>query len=281
MPVSLIAIVACSMLAALCLISRRPSLNGTTLVGPWRWLFSWVCLGLVVELGAYWGQSSPTMTEVWRYVFTVGAFCPLMAILGAKRPQNIGWQFIVGTLWVVLILPAGELLVLWQGGELDVGPMREWLFVVLLLVGFTNYALTRHTLVALLATLSVAVMLWQHLPAVAQVPWLDFRWGLIGSGLAIILLWWQTRERDERVGWDRLWVDFRDHFGLVWGLRVMERVNATGKLCGWKQELGWFGFAGSEPFTEDEEAQRERTIRTLLRRFVSSEWIDVRVHGKD
>ena len=69
-----------------------------------------------------------------------------MAILGAKRPQNIGWQFIVGSLWIVLILPAADNVLLWRGGQLNIGAVREWFLTVLLFVGLSNYLLTRYGL---------------------------------------------------------------------------------------------------------------------------------------
>ncbi len=42
--------------------------------------------------------------------------------------------------------------------------------------------------------------------------------------------------------YDRVWTDFRDLFGTVWSLRVMERVNETARLQQWNWELTWSGF---------------------------------------
>ncbi len=43
-----------------------------------------------------------------RYLVAITTFLPGMAVLGAKRPQHWGWQFIVATLWVTLAWPALE-----------------------------------------------------------------------------------------------------------------------------------------------------------------------------
>lgn len=57
----------------------------------------------------------------------------------------------------------------------------------------------------------------------------------------------------------------------------MERVNTTAKIANWDSELNWFGFMNADGMTEDECQERERAVRTLLRRFVSKEWIEKRL----
>ena len=43
---------------------------------------------------------------IYRVVFAALSVCPVMSLLGAKRPQYGVWQFIVGSLAAVLALPA-------------------------------------------------------------------------------------------------------------------------------------------------------------------------------
>ena len=201
-----------------------------------------------------------------------------MAVLGAKRPQNIGWQFIVLTLWIVLILPVGERMVLWQAGALDEGPARRWLIVILLILGMTNYALTRFSFAALLGTTGQVMLLIPHLPLVRGESEAQISWGIVCIAAGIIWAWRIAGPRTHQ-GWDAVWRDFRDAFGMVWSLRVMERVNSTGKLSGWKSSLTWYGFA--PPIGSQEESnQVSRTLRTLLRRFVSAAWIEDRLPDK-
>ena len=274
-----------AILSCLLIAFRRGRFSGTTLIAPSRWaVFSLLLLG-VVELLPWFVALSESTTRALYYVAATAAFCPLMAVLGAKRPQNIGWQFIVVSLWGVFVLPVGEMLVLWQGAELDEGPARRWFAVILLGVGLTNYALTKFGSAALLATVGQTLLSLPHLPfRIADWPW-HFSMGNLCIALAVLYAFFQTRsghtppETDlsqDADNWNGVWRDFRDAFGMVWSLRVMERVNATGKLCNWSDELTWFGFGKSEPIPEEESEERERTMRTLLRRFVSSDWIDQR-----
>jgi len=251
-------------------------------------MFCLVLLG-AVELLPWFLSLTDAILRAWHYVAATAAFCPLMAILGAKRPQNMGWQFIVVSLWGVFILPVGEMLVLWQGAALDEGPARQWFAVILLGVGFTNYALTRFGFAALMVTVGQTLLLLPHLPfPLTDAAW-HFAVGNACVALSVVVAFLQTRDAELNKaespegsqGWNRVWQDFRNAFGLVWSLRVMERVNATGKICHWSDELTWFGFCKSESPTEAECKERDRTMRTLLRRFVSTEWIDRRKSDAD
>lgn len=77
---------------------------------------------------------------------------------------------------------------------------------------------------------------------------------------------------------DRVWLDFRDAFGVAWGLRVAERLNASAAMYSWPVTLTWQGFRGRQEGTSDiPPAAVEEGLRGLLRRFVSPEWIDSRL----
>ena len=86
--------------------------------------------------------------------------------------------------------------------------------------------------------------------------------------------------------YDRLWLDFRDSLGMLWALRVQERINAAARQHGWNLELAWSGFrsgAGDAQLTAIDraiEAGLRTTFRGLLRRFVSGSWIGERLDGK-
>ena len=105
-------------------------------------------------------------------------------------------------------------------------------------------------------------------------------------GLAAIVLAWGLQAAGLPRGkaaapLDRVWLDFRDAFGVVWSLRVAERVNSTAAMVGWPVTLGWHGFRGPEGFSdgvsEMSAAVVEEMLRAPLRRFVSPEWIDQRL----
>jgi hypothetical protein len=83
------------------------------------------------------------------------------------------------------------------------------------------------------------------------------------------------------VALDRVWLDFRDAFGAVWALRVMERMNAASTMYGWPVLLSWNGFSPRDdaPEVSPVPPTVEESLRTLLRRFVSPEWIDERMQA--
>ena len=80
-------------------------LRGTTLRAPCGWsvlsLLIIVAAEVLIDLLRL-GAAAATV----RYLAATTTLCPLIGLLGAKRPQDRGWQFIVATLWVVLALPA-------------------------------------------------------------------------------------------------------------------------------------------------------------------------------
>ncbi len=70
---------------------------------------------------------------------------------------------------------------------------------------------------------------------------------------------------------ERLWFWFRDHWGVVWALRVVERFNRSAELARWPVRLTWFGLTPVAPSaaetTSPDEAEVEATFRGLIRRF--------------
>ena len=69
---------------------------------------------------------------------------------------------------------------------------------------------------------------------------------------------------------DRLWLGFRDRFGLVWGQRLREQFNRSAVHAGWPVTLRWTGLR-LRPGTSlpRPEVQEEilATLRALLKRF--------------
>ncbi len=78
------------------------SLEGTTLRAPWYWTLAAV---VAPGRGRVFRRAVPLSASHVRYLAAVATFCPLMAVLGAKRPQDRPWQFVVLSLWIVLALP--------------------------------------------------------------------------------------------------------------------------------------------------------------------------------
>ena len=96
---------------------------------------------------------------------------------------------------------------------------------------------------------------------------------------------------------DRLWFDFFDTFGIVWGRRIQDRFNFVAEKEDWPSRLDLHGLNEATATNRDsrssnpEHQQRlfgqgetnsrmEHVFRWLLRRFVDPEWIDQRLGAK-
>ncbi len=269
---------------------QRSRLTGTTLVAVWYW--SVVCLvtiagaELLIALAA--GQPAASWVMPLRLLAATSSFCPTMALLGAKRPQDRGWQFIVVALWGVLSLPGFHWLLF--GGVREMHPAQLGFFAILVGVGLVNGTGTRYWPASVLYAAGQALLLAPFVWIVA--PWIDPTVGSCAGLASMIGGWWLMAirwppARSAHMGLDRVWFDFRDAFGAVWSLRVMERMNASAAMYAWPVRLTWNGFVpyaseqdeadGGPPVLQVPSAV-EPSLRTLLRRFVSAEWIDERMN---
>ena len=92
----------------------------------------------------------------------------------------------------------------------------------------------------------------------ALVPWLGW------------LCWWKWR--GQGTAFDRLWLDFRDRWGLMWSQRVREQFNHAAENAGWPVQLNWSGLVmrkdGAERGVADEGKYVE-TLRAVVQRFVA------------
>lgn len=182
------------------------------------------------------------------------------------------------------MLPAAESLLLRPGQRLVLGDARGLFLVLIVLLAAVNYLPTRYAMAALVLASGQVMALAPYSPL------RGFSLGASGSAVGLVLAGaalgaaWGLAVRGRDAGpLDRVWLDFRDAYGLLWGLRVMERINATANQLGWDVELRWSGFrhrhhAGE--LRELPEAQRQalqQALESLLRRFVSRAWITERL----
>jgi hypothetical protein len=165
------------------------------------------------------------------------------------------------------------------------GDARGWFLWILIALGPLNFVPTRFWVPALLLAAGQTIALSVYLPVLRrELVSESSAAGLAMAGSALVVAWLASRRiRVCSNAYDRLWLDFRDRFGLLWSLRVQERVNALAKQEGWPLEVAWSGFCDSKtgaPLAALDPAI-EPTLRTslkgLLRRFVSSEWIAERL----
>jgi hypothetical protein len=69
---------------------------------------------------------------------------------------------------------------------------------------------------------------------------------------------------------DRLWLDFRDRFGMVWGQRLREQFNRSAAHAGWPIYLSWKGVRRTPGLAHLDARTHDAmtaTMRSLLKRF--------------
>ncbi len=296
-----VAAVAIGLVTLVGLFRSRRSLAGTTLLSSWRWSVWAVGTLTVCELTAAAagspGGRPPTWLAPLRFVALTSTFCPMMALWGARRPQNREWKYIVGCLWLVLALPAAWGF-LWQAGRFRLEGIWAFFLLGLIGLGACNHLLTRYWPSSLAYAAAQLVLVAPYLPGPGgSLPsgqgagtGLLALMGQLGLAAALALAHGVAARHRRPPPHDpnplnRLWFAFRDTFGAVWALRVAQRTNAAATMYNWKIELRWDGFyithppAGPSPLENGDlpaETARavERHLRSLLRRFVSTDWIN-------
>ena len=274
-------VVLCSLGVGLAVLGRGwTAVRRTTLLGPWSWAVAAFVTWALVELAVAVGIIGSDTSEAARFAGVALSFCPIVAVLGAKRPQHAAWSFVVLSLWAIVALPAAENFVLHAGQKLSLGDARAWFLWILVALGPINYGVTRFGFAALILAAAQVVALGPYLalvhrPAVAQPSLV----GLVLAVGALLAAWTYLRGSGKPVdnALDRAWLEFRDAYGLLWGLRVAERFNAVAQQNRWGVELTWSGFrvAGSgEAVAQINSAIEEAvaaSLHSLLRRFGSNE----------
>jgi hypothetical protein len=266
----------------------RLSNRGTTLVAPWTWAAFSTSAVAGTELAAGLAGLGAGWILPLRTIAAMSTFCPLMAVLGAKRPQDRAWQFVVLALWAVLCLPAAEGWLFGAGEPQETHPARAWFLLVLVGVTAVNYLPTRYWFSSLLFSAAQIAVLSAYLPfggrgfPGAAGPLLGLALSLAAAAAAVFGPAAARRARDPL---DRAWLDFRDRFGTLWALRVAERINASARMYGWPTHLRWTGFVHGDAAPGDNHPRLQGKLepaialglRNLLRRFVSDAWLTERL----
>lgn len=268
-------------------IQARRSIRGTGLELAWKWslaaslsvLATWLATGVLGLLNAPWNDMA------W-YCVAVLLLCPLIAVLGARRPGVAVWNwFVVLPLLAVLGWPvAAAASYGGNPGSLILDSPHLLGIVLVLVMGCGNYLGTRFQASAVLLAATV-ILLTLPLASVAHWPLTTAHARLIAvwcTGGSALLAWFAARcATAGPPGPDRVWRDFRDQFGIVWANRIQDRVNERAVQEAWPVRLERAGFAppgSSTTAAPPQTSERvEHTLRWLLRRFVDDEWIDARL----
>jgi hypothetical protein len=259
------------------LICAHRHLRGTTLQAPIVW--AGIALGVIALVEMLLGGSSSPTADGWRCLAALGTFCPSMALLGAKKPQDRGWQFVVVTLWLVLALPVVQNLVFSPSARLDLHPAWRWFLMLLIGIGVSNYLPTRFVGPAIFIGGAQSLLLHSQL----SLPWNASSHAAVVVALvvwAVASCWIGLSSQRLTLAHnpaDQVWLDFRNAFGAVWALRVLERVNSAARQANRPERLRWQGFTDDwDPWqtrADETPDPLQVTLVMLLRRFVSEEWI--------
>jgi hypothetical protein len=282
-PATVVSAVA-ALIAIAILLSRYRAVVGTTLVPAWCWSLGAILALAVVQLGSRFISPSGRGPELEPLQFAAAGlvFCPVIALLGAMRPQHNYWNFIVASAWCLLALPAAENYFMNLGQPLEIGAARGWFLWIMILLLPVNYAATRFAIASFVAMAGEVVLFSRYLPLMSPVSGNPQALGILLLSLSLaIALALSLREAAVANRFDRAWLDFRDRFGMLWGLRVTERVNAVAASQSWDFLLTWRGLQRSATgafIREDElDSSLKRVLSAALmgifRRFISRERI--------
>jgi hypothetical protein len=275
------------------LVSSRQPISQTTLIAAWWWALAALLAWTLVEIAA--AALLPIAIKPWQEPLRLAAvaltFCPVVALIGAKRPQHGPWNFVVLALWAIVALPAAEAFFLRRGQPIDMGDARGWFLWILILLTPINYLPTRFWLSSLLLALGQTLALAPYLPLLHDVgrsP-ASSHFQLLALHLAataLLTAWAIARTRRKTTNpYDLLWLNFRDTFGLFWSLRVQERINTAAQQYNGDLTLTWPGFrhrTNNAPLSAIDaaiEPMLRTTFKSLLRRFVSNRWITERLEA--
>lgn len=209
-----------------------------------------------------------TRLEPARFLALCLTGCAGIAVLGARRPHVGPWNFVVLGLLAVMVLPLVEGLI---AGVASLDALRTLFLGSTLAIGILNYLPTRLVPAAGLLALACGghIVL---LVAPASVP-AGFPAAFV-SYLAVALCPWAAwaswlRQPLPPHEFDRLWLAFRNRYGLLWGQRVREQFNRSALNAGWPYYLAWAGLRRLVISGPDEVKPEEllNTLDALLKRF--------------
>ncbi|MFO0888353.1 MAG: hypothetical protein U0790_04300 [Isosphaeraceae bacterium] len=256
--------------------------EGTALRGALVWAALAIGSGIAAQVIASLEPSGTGLPWTGRmtYMTVLAVLAALVSVLGARNPGGGAWAVLMALLIVVFLIPGLELSGRVRRGQ-AAGQFRldsPWnlFYGVLVLAGVTNFLPTRYGPGAAVLGLGLAA---EYL-GLTRPDWspraLAMTWQLVALSLAVgSWLAHRSTGRPASAGEPlaRLWFWFRDHWGVVWGLRTAERFNRTAEQAGWPVRLSWFGPSAvatpSEGATARAPEQAVTTLRSLLRRFAT------------
>jgi hypothetical protein len=279
MPLPMITIVPASLACGMAVVLQVVALygakkwRGTTLMMPCLWVAtSAAALAVLAVNEIVWPNADGIGMSAIRFAAYASTLCPIVAVLGAKRPQDRGWQWVVLTLWLVIVWPAVQSLANPAGPRVELAPLWKMFVVGVVALGPLNYIATRITVPTVLTAIGQAVLLSEYLGFRESNIW-HLPAALTCFLLAAVIM---AAPEMKKAGGSNVcrtqtarWLKFRDCYGAFWAIRILQRVNETAGLRDWPVQLTWHGFekVGEQLPDTVQEAEIEQTLDTLLRRF--------------
>ncbi len=203
----------------------------------------------------------------WFWIVFGATAAPIIALLGARRPTLLAWNFVVIGFLATLLFPVLSNQMI--GSDLAT-PFQFFFLGITLLVGVVNYLPTRLMPAALLFAIGCAGLLFPA-PASATGYLLpaDFLAAcvVLSPVLALILL----RRKSTGDPFNDVWLRFRDRFGWFWAHRAREQFNHAARNAGWPIQLAWSGLIVEQSATHEQRDEWLRTLRALLKRFMETD----------
>jgi hypothetical protein len=280
MPLPMITIVPASLACGLAVVLQVIALygarkcRGTTLMLPCLWVAtSAAALAVTAVLEIVWPNAVGIGMSAIRFAAYASTLCPIVAVLGAKRPQDRGWQWVVLTQWLVMVWPAAQALANPAGPRVELATLWKLFVVAVISLGPLNYLATRNAIATLLTAAGQVILFAEFLGFAGANDW-HLPMALTCFLMAAVIV---TATKAKKVddaescgAQTARWLSFRDAYGAFWGLRILQRVNETAGLRQWPVQLTWHGFErlGDESPEAVQEAEIEQAMDTLLRRFL-------------
>ncbi len=240
---------ALTMLTALFPLARAWAGNRATTLRP---ALAWAAAAAVAWAAADLYPDS----EALAYLALCSSGCAGIAVLGARRPGVGAWNFVVGGLLAVLLLPVAS-----GPGTRRLETAHVLFLGATLAVTLLNHLPTRLGVAVPLAGIAFGLDLARLAGAVIPA-------ALLLAGRVLLVLapwaaWLALRKAAPASEVDRLWLGFRNRYGFLWAQRVREQFNRSAASAGLRARLGWSGVRPAEAAGGEELS----TLRALLKRF--------------
>jgi hypothetical protein len=216
-------------------------------------------------------RGGPDIAAV-RYLALSLSCAATVAVLGARRPGLYAWNFVVGALLLVTLLPVAETLF---RGQFRLDLLRAFFVSCLIAVAILNYLPTRLGWAAVFFGLGAFLEIGSLLDIKAGS---NGPMALAGAFLMSLSPWvgliTLSNLPSPATAFDQTWFDFRDRFGTMWSQRLREQFNRAAMNAGWPVILYWNGLrvmAGEHLPSREEQEEILKVLTALMTRFMGTE----------